>query len=233
MKKLDGNVAIITGANSGIGKGLAFALAKDGANIVLAARRVDLSKQVTSELGNLGVKALPLKIDVTSEADVNDMVKQTMDEFGRIDILVNNAGVGGFELVKDMPLETWNKIINTNLTGSFLCCKAVIPIMTSQKSGHIINISSVAGKVGFATGSAYCASKWGLIGLSRCLAAEIRPYNIRIDVLCPGTVDTPFPHSPAASKLMLKVDDVVQAALYVLSLSPKARLDDVIIYPNV
>lgn len=233
MKKLDGNVAIITGANSGIGMGLAFALAKDGANIVLAARRVELSKQVASELETLGVKALPLKVDVTSEFDVNDMVKQTMDEFGRIDILVNNAGVGGFELVKDMPLETWNKIINTNLTGSFLCCKAVIPIMTSQKSGHIINISSVAGKVGFATGSAYCASKWGLIGLSRCIAAEIRPYNIRVDVLCPGTVDTPFPHSPAASKLMLEVDDVVQAALYVLSLSPRARLDDVTIYPNV
>lgn len=233
MKKLDGKIAIITGANSGIGKGLAFAFAKEGAHIVLAARRLELSKETASEIEKLGVKSLPLKVDITSESDVNDMAKHTMNEFGRIDILVNNAGVGGFELVKDMSLERWNKIINTNLTGNFLCCKAVIPIMTSQKSGHIINIASVAGKVGFATGSAYCSSKWGLLGLSRCLAAEVRPYNIRVDAICPGTVDTPFPHSPAASKLMLEVDDVVQAALYLISLSPKARLDDVIIYPNV
>ena len=146
-----------------------------------------------------------------------------------IDGVINLAAKAG---VRDSLINPWS-YYETNLTGTFICCKAVMPHMMERRRGRIINISSVAGKIGFATGSAYCASKWGVIGFSRSLAAEAKPHNIRVDVICPGTVDTPFPHSPAASKLMLEVEDVVRAVMFLLSLPERARVEDIVMHPNV
>jgi 3-oxoacyl-[acyl-carrier protein] reductase len=232
MGILDGQVALITGGSSGIGEGIARAFAQEGADLALVARNPIKLERVASDLKKLGARVLTFSADVRNERKIQEVVREVISTLDKIDILVNSAGTGRYASVAEMDLEDWKTVIETNLTGTFICCKAVMPHMMERKGGRIINISSVAGKIGFATGSAYCASKWGVIGLSRSLAVEAKPYNIRVDVLCPGTVDTPFPHSPAASKVMLEVEDVVQAVMFLLSLPERARVEDIVMHPN-
>ncbi|HID55647.1 TPA: SDR family oxidoreductase [Candidatus Poribacteria bacterium] len=233
MGILKGQVALITGGSSGIGEGIAHAFAREGSDLALIARNPIRLERTASKLREQGVKVLTFSTDVRDERRIQEAVRETISVLGGIDILVNSAGTGRYAPVAEMDLEEWEEVIETNLTGTFICCKAVMPHMMERKRGRIINISSVAGKIGFATGSAYCASKWGVIGFSRSLAVEAKPYNIRVDVICPGTVDTPFPHSPAASKLMLEVEDVVKAVMFLLSLPERARVEDIVMHPNV
>jgi NAD(P)-dependent dehydrogenase (short-subunit alcohol dehydrogenase family) len=200
--RLDGKVAIVTGSSRGLGKAIALGLAKEGANIVVSARTEVENPQLpgtihktAEEIQVLKRRVLPIKCDVSSEQSVNDMVKKTLDEFGHVDILVNNAGVAFYYPVIETPLKRWELVLRVNLIGAFLCSKAVLPKMIEQKSGSIINISSLAanerdgGTV--STGLAYAVAKAGLDRFTWGLAAEVGRFNIAVNCLKPhGVVDT-------------------------------------------
>ena len=230
----EGKTAVVTGGSSGIGEGIARWLAQEGADVVLAARSRASLQRAAAALQELRPEGrfLAVRTDVRREAQVERLKTQALQELESIDILVNSAGVGAWHEVAEMPLAEWNAVIDTNLTGAFLASRAFLPGMTARGSGHILNISSVAGKLGFKTGSAYCASKWGLIGFTRALAEEARPHGVRVDALCPGTVETPFKNSPAASDIRLEVDDIVEAARYLMTLPAHVRVDDIVMYPQ-
>jgi NAD(P)-dependent dehydrogenase (short-subunit alcohol dehydrogenase family) len=185
--KLANQTAIITGGGRGIGREIALALAREGADVLLAARDEHALNHVAQEVRELGHKAVVFKTDVSDETQVAAMTNAAMKEFQRIDILVNNAGLVGptTPLVK-LSREEWDEVLAVNLTGAFLCSRAVIPQMMSQGSGSIINIASIAGKVGYALRSPYAVSKWGMLGLSRTLAQELGAHHIRVNAICPG-----------------------------------------------
>ncbi len=184
-------VAIVTGASRGIGKATAQALAKDGMDVVICSRNEnEIRKSAVEIQDSTGIFVVPVQADVRIHADVDRLVQLTMNEFGKIDVLVNNAGIAVVKPLIDTTDHEFDRIIDTNLKGVFYCCKAVLPHMIAQKSGHIINISSGAGKSGFAHLSAYCASKFGVIGLTESLAAEVLRYGVKVFAVCPGAVAT-------------------------------------------
>jgi|APSaa5957512622_1039677.scaffolds.fasta_scaffold66400_2 NAD(P)-dependent dehydrogenase (short-subunit alcohol dehydrogenase family) len=236
MGLFEGRRAVVTGGSSGIGEGFAKFLAEEGADVAIVARRPDKLTRVAdalrSESGDARTRIVTVSADVRDEESVSAMASQVIDAFGGVDILVNSAGCGAWKTVDEMPVADWRAVIDTNLTGTFLVTHAFLAGMIEAGSGHILNISSVAGKLGFPTGSAYCAAKWGVLGFTRALAAEARPHGIRVDALCPGTVDTPFENSPAASPIQLDVADVIEAARYVMTLPRQVRVDDLVIYPT-
>lgn len=184
-------VAIVTGASRGIGKATAQALAKDGMDVVICSRNEnEIRKSAVEIQDSTGIFVVPVQADVRIHADVDRLVQLTMNEFGKIDVLVNNAGIAVVKPLINTTDHEFDRIIDTNLKGVFYCCKAVLPHMIAQKSGHIINISSGAGKSGLAHLSAYCASKFGVIGLTESLAAEVLRYGVKVFAVCPGAVAT-------------------------------------------
>lgn len=201
--KLKGKVAIVTGSSRGIGKDIAIGFAREGAEVVVAARtETDTERlpgtihKTAEEIRALEARALAVKCNVVDEQEVEGMVRKTLEEFGRVDILVNNAGVAYYAPLQEMPLKRWELVLRVNLTGPFLCARAVVPTMIEQKSGSIINISSVDAtlkiKTPVFTGLAYGASKAGLERLTWGMAAELEEYNIAVNALKPrGAVDTP------------------------------------------
>lgn len=188
--KLQNQTAIITGGGRGIGKAIALALAREGADVLVSGRQRDVLETTADEIKKLGRRALATVTDVSNEEQVTEMVNACLERFGQVDILVNNAGVTGpTASVINVDLDQWNDVIAVNLTGAFLCAKAVVPHMMERGYGRIINISSVAGKLAYALRSPYAASKWGMIGLSRTLAQELGPYNIQVNAICPGPTE--------------------------------------------
>lgn len=191
--ELAGTTAIVTGAARGIGRGIALCLAAEGVNVVVA----DLGDPVRADMDETaaavrarGVRAATVDVDVRDIAAVRAMVQKTLEWFGRLDILVNNAGVVSVAGVAGMDEATWDRIIDTNLKGTFLCSQAVIPHMMERRSGRIVNISSQAGKRGYAGLAHYCASKFGIIGFTQALAFELASANITVNAVCPGEVNT-------------------------------------------
>ena len=188
---MDKQVALVTGASRGIGKAIAYLFAQEGMNVVICSRNENQIRKTAVEIqkdtGNLVV---PVKTDVRNHIDVDKLVKITINEFGRIDILVNNAGVAIIKPLMETTDHEYDTIIDTNLKGLFFCCRSVLPHMIKRKSGYIINISSGAGKTGFANLSVYCASKFGVIGITESLAGEVSDYGIKVFSVCPGTVAT-------------------------------------------
>jgi 3-hydroxybutyrate dehydrogenase len=190
--KLKERIAIITGAGRGIGKAIALAFAREGAHLVLAARTRSQIDDVAAEVSALGQKAIAIPTDVASAQAIKHMVNAALQTFARIDILVNNAGIISRSLVVDHDDAEWHRLLNVNLTGPYLCTKAVLPTMLRHRYGRIINIASTAGKGPGRYVSAYCASKFGLLGFTQCVALEVATENITCNAICPGWVWTPM-----------------------------------------
>lgn len=192
---LKGKVAIITGARRGMGRTHALALAKAGSKVVVADISQEDCQKVATDIEKNGGEAIAVKCDVSKKEEVDNMVQKTIEEFGRIDILVNNAGICQFKPFLELSEEEWDKTLDINLKGYFLCAQAVAKEMVKQKAGVIVNIASIAmGQVGvgFPAISHYCASKGGIVGMTEALALELAPYNIRVNAISPGAVDTPM-----------------------------------------
>ena len=191
--RLQDKVAIVTGSTKGIGRAIAIGYAEEGATVIVCGRSEDLANNLAQELTRRGKKAVAMKLDVTGHDSINQVVNQVMKQFGRIDILVNNAGISPiWKRAEDTSKEAWEQIIATNLTGAFLCAQAVGKVMIKQKSGKIINMTSVGGKVALPRLVAYCASKAGIISLTQVLAAEWAQHNILVNAIGPSYVETDF-----------------------------------------
>lgn len=200
MIKLKGKVAIITGASRGIGKATAIYFAKAGANVVINYHKTKNLDQLVKECEKFRVKALPFKANVASESDCKKLVEFTIKHFGRVDILVNNAGVWTHAPIDKMPDKILNETLDVNLRGVFYLAREVVPYMKKQKSGNIINISSTAGQRGEAEHSHYAATKGAIISLTKSLATELAPWNIRVNCVAPGWVYTDMSKEVLESK---------------------------------
>jgi NAD(P)-dependent dehydrogenase (short-subunit alcohol dehydrogenase family) len=187
---LAGQVALVTGASSGLGKATAFALARAGADVALAARSREELESTKEEVSNTGRRVLSLTVDLASEGEPVEVVERTVETLGRIDVLVNAAGTDAPGTVEELDVEGWDRTLAVNLRAPFLLCKAAFPHMREAGGGTIVNISSVAGRKGWANASAYCASKFGLTGFTEALADEGKEHGIRAIVLYPGAMAT-------------------------------------------
>jgi NAD(P)-dependent dehydrogenase (short-subunit alcohol dehydrogenase family) len=190
---LTDKVAIVTGAGRGIGRSIAHTLASHGAHTAVVDLDQDVAEKVAQEIAETGAKSIAVQADVSKAASVQAMVDRCVEEWGTIDILVNNAGIATTHMIQDMSEADWRRVIDVNLTGPFLCCKAVLPVMRAKGYGKIVNISSVASKrISYNAGANYTASKEGLLGFSRHLAYEVASYGINVNVICPGPTVTPM-----------------------------------------
>ena len=195
MFNLKDKVAIITGARRGMGRTHALTLAKAGAKVVVSDISLEDCQKVVEEIEKEKGEAIAVKCDVTKKEEVDEMVKRTIEKFSKVDILVNNAGICQFKPFLELTEEEWDKTLDINLKGYFLCAQACAKEMAKQKSGVIVNIASVAmGQqgVGFPSIVHYCASKGGIVAMTEALAAELAPYNIRVNAVAPGMIDTPM-----------------------------------------
>jgi NAD(P)-dependent dehydrogenase (short-subunit alcohol dehydrogenase family) len=193
--RLEDRVGIVTGGSKGLGEAMALALATAGANVVVVSRNLEESQNVADTIASqTGRKTLAMRVDVTVRADVDKMVEATVSTFGKIDVLVNNAGINIRKPLQELTDEEWGRILEINLTGPMLCSRAAGKVMIEQRSGSIINLSSILGYVSIPMRSAYSASKAGIIGLTKTLALEWASYNVRVNALCPGPFETPMNH---------------------------------------
>jgi len=192
---LTGRVAIVTGARRGMGRTHALILAKAGAKVVVSDISQEECEKVVEEIKNTGGEAIAVKCDISNKTEVEELIKRTVEKFDKVDILVNNAGICQFKPFLDLTEEEWDRTLNINLKGYFLCSQAAAKEMAKQKKGVIVNIASIAmGQVGigFATLAHYCASKGGIVAMTETLALELAPYNIRVNAVAPGLIDTPM-----------------------------------------
>lgn len=187
---LKGKTAIVTGASQGLGEAIALGMAEAGADVVLAARNLDRLDKLQADIKGKGAKCIAVKTDVLKADDIEDMVDQTLSEFGKIDILVNNAGVNVVKPLLKISEEEWDRVLDTNLKGYFLCAKAVAPKMIESKSGAIINNASVFGRTGFMNLSPYIASKGGVVLLTQAMAVEWARFNVRVNCIAPSYIIT-------------------------------------------
>lgn len=232
-KPLEGKVALITGASRGIGLAIARSLGSMGVRLSLCARDAKRLEGVLAELQSAGMSVLTVPADITRPGNIAALVQKTEQSLGPIEILVNNAGIGYFGPAQDASEADWDTVLDTNLKAVFLLSKAVAPGMIARRSGHIINIASLAGKNAFAGGAIYCASKWGLLGLTQCMAEDLRQYSIRVSAVCPGSVatDFSFPGSRDRSK-MLQPEDVAHAVAMILTQAPQSFISEVHLRPT-
>jgi NAD(P)-dependent dehydrogenase (short-subunit alcohol dehydrogenase family) len=228
--RLDGKVGIVTGGGTGIGKAIAVAFAKEGAKVVIIGRRMDKLQEALSEVKKEGGEALAATGDVSRIGDVNRMVEETVKAFGRLDILVNSAGILISADVAGHTEKIWDNTIDINLKGTFLCIQRAVPEMLKQEKGKIINIASIAGHIGFPNAAAYCASKGGIMGMTKALAMELAPKRINVNAIGPGDIRTPLNEHLLKDPVYLKgridqtpygrvgeVTDIAPAAVYLSS----------------
>jgi len=228
--KIQNKVAIITGAGSGIGKATAILFAKEGAKVIVANRRVDKGEATVLEIKNLGGEAIFVQTDVSKWEDVDRMVSKAVETYGKVDILINNAGIVRFGPLHQTDEAIWNEIIDINLKGVFYCMKRVIPEMLKIGKGKIVNIASIAGLVGFNQIGPYCASKGGIIALTRAAALEYAKNKINVNVIAPGVIKTEMTKGLLADEATKKgfedqtpyprlgeSEDIAYAALYLAS----------------
>ena len=225
MKRLAGKIAIVTGSSSGIGKAIALTFAKEGASVVVAARRKDLCERTVTQIRHGGGDATAVQTDVTDEAQVERLITETVKRYGRLDLLVNNAGIGGGGQIAETSTKTFDEVINTNLRGTFFCCRAGFRQMKQNGGGTIINMSSVAGVQAWAGTGTYSASKHAIMALTKSLADEGRAYKIKVSAICPGGVaDELVDASPKEIERSEKISpyDIAETAVYLATLGPYA-----------
>jgi 3-oxoacyl-[acyl-carrier protein] reductase len=229
-------VALITGASEGIGRATAFALGRAGYRIGLCARTPSRLRTLLDDLGQAGITAHGHPADVGLEADVRDMVGQVTEKLGSVDVLVNNAGVAILKHFDQLTLTDWDTTMATNLRSLYLVTREVLPRMRQQRHGAIVNIASLAGRNGFAGGTAYTASKHAVLGFSRSLMLEVRKENIRVITICPGSVDTGLIRNQSMLKpnldQILHPEDVAETVLATLRLPERATVSELDVRPT-
>ena len=231
--RLQDKVAIVTGASRGIGRAIAELFVAEGARVVGVARSAGALQELKAALDERSPGAfVPEVADVPSAADARRVTEAALARFGRIDILVNNAGVGHFAPVAELSEAAWDEMMAVNLKGPFLWTQAVLPHMMERRDGHIIMISSVAGTTTFVNGAGYCASKWGLMALADTLRQEVRPYELRVTAVCPGSVQTGFGGTPPRD-YSLRPEDVAHTVLEVAAAPKRVIYGTVIMRPLV
>jgi len=232
MISIANEVAVVTGAGRGIGRAIAVELGRLGAQVVLAARsKTDLEE--TAQI--IGARASVMPADVRKKNELARLFEQTAATLGPVDILVNAAGVGIMGPLVDFKDEDFEATIETNLRGIFFACKFVLPSMMERKKGHIINVASIAGKVGSANRAVYCASKFGVVGFTESLAEEMRQYGIRASLICPGSTDTSFSSGEAGGKSrarMLRPEDIAHAVRMIVTQEPNSFISEIVMRPT-
>jgi 3-oxoacyl-[acyl-carrier protein] reductase len=225
---LAGKVAIVTGASRGIGRALALALAENGVTVVLAARTEAALHDLRREIESGGGRAVVAVTDVTSEPEVEELVRVTIEQLGQLDILINNAGVGHFAPLVETTSEQWDRTMAVNVRGPFLLCREAVPHM--KRGSFIINISSVVGIKGYVNQGAYTASKHALMGMSKVLAQEVQPAGIRVHTICPGGVDTELVGNARPdldSSVLMKPEEIADIVIFLLTRRGNAVIDDI------
>lgn len=241
---LKNKVAIITGASSGIGYATALTLSKAGIRVAVGARRTERLQELEKQIIKNNGEILVQKTDVTRKSDCDSLVNTIVEKWGKVDILINNAGLMPLSYFKNGKVEEWEQMIDVNIKGVLYCTSAVVPYMLEKKSGHIINISSVAGRIVFAGGSVYCATKHAIAALSEGLRKELSPtYNIRVTCIEPGAVETELLESITdesmtgfiqATKNMetLRSDDIANAILYAVQAPGHVNVNEILLRPT-
>jgi 3-oxoacyl-[acyl-carrier protein] reductase len=232
MRSIQNQVAVVTGAGRGIGRAIAIELGRLGAKVVLTAR----SRTELEETGSaIGPNASVMPANVRRKEELQAVFEQTASAVGPVDILVNAAGLGIFGPVAAFKDEDFETLIETNLRGIFLTCRLVLPSMIERKQGHIVNIASIAGKVGSANRAVYCASKFGVVGFTESLAEELRQYGIRASVVCPGSTDTRFSPGEGSAKArekMLRPEDIAYAVRTIVTQESNSFISEIIMRPT-
>ncbi len=234
QQTLMGQVAVVTGGGRGIGVAIARKLAGLGAHTVICGRTEAALEATGRSINQAGGQCEAMECDVTRWQSVEALAKRVQESFGRIDVLVNNAGVGGVRgPLHEMPLASWDDVFNTNLRGVFYMIKAFAPMMIRAERGDIINISSIAGKNALANGATYSASKWGLNGLSYGVAEELRRYNIRVTVVCPGSTLSEWAHHGGKDqRKMLQSEDVAHVVEMIVTQAPQSFASEIVLRPT-
>lgn len=236
LASASGSIAVVTGGGRGIGRAIVNKLSGMGATVVFTGRDEAVLHRIAGDINSRGHRVEGVSCDLTELASVEALGDHLRKTYGRVDILVNNAGVGGPPgLLHELPPKDWETIFNTNLRGVYYMMRAVVPLMISAGAGHIINISSLAGKNPLPGGVAYSASKWGLNGLTYGVAEELRSHNIRVSLVCPGSVKTDF--SPRRSgkdtEKMLKPEDVAHVVASLVTQEPQSFISEVLLRPTI
>lgn len=231
---LNKHIAVVTGAGRGIGAAIAATLASLGAHVVLCGRTRAALEATSSAVHQQGGKSTVLECDVADLNSVESAAQQVERTFDRLDILINNAGIGGGSSpLHQLSPEVWDQVMNTNLRGVYYCIRSFAPLMIRARNGHIVNISSLAGKNALPNGAAYSASKWGLNGLTYSVAEELRAHNIRVSVICPGSVHTEFsPHAGKSADKMLQPLDVAHAVAMIVTQAPQSFASEILLRPT-
>ncbi|MHB8278608.1 MAG: SDR family oxidoreductase [Candidatus Humimicrobiaceae bacterium] len=229
---LNHKTAIVTGASKGIGKAISIALAKEGVNIVLAARSEEKLMEVKKDIGSFNGNSLIIPADISKEKDILNLFNKTKKEFGKLDILINNAGILIKGNLVDFSVEDYDKIMNVNLKGVFLSCQQALKIMIPQKNGFIINISSNAVFKGYPEQSVYSASKYGIVGLTKSISNEVQKDGISVALIYPGGVDTElisYARPDIDKSVLIPPEDIAKTVIYMLKLSDNSWVDEICI----
>ncbi len=230
---LTGQIAVVTGAGRGIGRAIAIRLAQMGATVLLVARDADLLETVRAEIVAGGGSAETMRCDLRSPEAVVALGERIRGAYGRCDILVNNAGVSNQgRPLHETAVDDWDLLMETNLRAPFLTIKALAPLMIEAGRGHIVNISSLAGKYPLPNGAAYSASKWGLNGLTYSVSEELRPYGIRVSVVAPGSVNTRFGGDRKDPATKIQPEDVAAIVAMVVTQAPQSFISEVLVRPT-
>ncbi len=232
MHRLKNKVAIVTGGSSGIGKAIALRFGAEGAKVIVTARRMALCEQTVAQITKAGGEAWAIQTDVADERQVERLIEETVNRYGRLDILVNNAGIVAGGRLAETTTKSFDEVMNVNLRGTFFCCRAGFTQMKKEGGGIIINMSSVAGVQAWAGTGTYSASKHGIMALTKSLADEGRPYHIKVSAICPGSVaDDLVDASPEEILRSKKIDpfDVAETAVYLATLGKYAVVNQIVI----